>query len=73
MSRDRHEKEHLFTGALLHDLGRMVFLFREPEAYVPLIEFDGSWPTFTWKNECSLSTTPCWARQSRTNGISPRK
>ncbi|MRR14608.1 HDOD domain-containing protein, partial [archaeon] len=51
LSRDRHEKEHLFTGALLHDLGRMVFMFREPESYVPLIEFDGSWPDIHLEND----------------------
>jgi len=44
LSRDRAEKDLLFTGALLHDLGRMVFLFKAPEAYVPLIEFEGNWP-----------------------------
>jgi putative nucleotidyltransferase with HDIG domain len=44
LSRDRTEKDHLFTGALLHDLGRMVFLFKSPETYVPLIEFEGNWP-----------------------------
>lgn len=44
LSRDRAEKDHLFTGALLHDLGRMVFLFRCPEDYLPLIEFEGVWP-----------------------------
>ena len=29
----------------------MVFLFREPESYVPLIEFDGSWPDIHLEND----------------------
>jgi putative nucleotidyltransferase with HDIG domain len=40
----RSEKECLFTGGLLHDLGRMVLLCKVPEEYVPLYEFDGYWP-----------------------------
>jgi putative nucleotidyltransferase with HDIG domain len=48
---DRKEKDILFTGGLLHDLGRMVFLFREPERYIPLIEFDGCWPDASLEND----------------------
>jgi putative nucleotidyltransferase with HDIG domain len=44
LSRDKTEKDTLFTGALLHDLGRMVFLFKSPGIYIPLIEFEGFWP-----------------------------
>jgi putative nucleotidyltransferase with HDIG domain len=44
LSSDKAEKDKLFTGALLHDLGRMVFLFKSPESYIPLIEFEGCWP-----------------------------
>jgi len=38
------EKECLFTGGLLHDLGRMVFICRTPDHYLPLCEFSGCWP-----------------------------
>lgn len=51
LSRDKEEKEKLFTGALLHDLGRMVFLFKAPETYIPLIEFEGCWPDVTLEGE----------------------
>jgi putative nucleotidyltransferase with HDIG domain len=51
LSRDRAEKDQLFTGALLHDLGRMVFLFKSPETYIPLIEFEGCWPDVELERE----------------------
>jgi putative nucleotidyltransferase with HDIG domain len=38
------EKECLFTGGLLHDLGRMVLICKTPEHYLPLCEFSGCWP-----------------------------
>jgi len=37
---NRQEKETLFTGALLHDLGRMVFLCKAPDAYIPLFDIE---------------------------------
>ncbi len=36
--RTRNEKEWLFTGGLLHDLGRMVLLAKRAETYLPLME-----------------------------------
>lgn len=51
LSTDRAEKDTLFTGALLHDLGRMVFLFKSPESYIPLIEFEGCWPDTSLEKE----------------------
>ncbi|MBN2298408.1 MAG: HDOD domain-containing protein [Deltaproteobacteria bacterium] len=44
MGLDKQEKETLFTGALLHDLGRMVFLYKVPSAYIPLFDFEGNRP-----------------------------
>jgi len=44
LSSDKVERDRLFTGALLHDLGRLVFLSRATEAYVSLFEFEGYWP-----------------------------
>ena len=41
---EKQEKETLFTGALLHDLGRMVFLYKAPDAYIPLFDFEGNRP-----------------------------
>lgn len=51
LSRDKEEKDRLFTGALLHDLGRMVFLFTSPDTYIPLVEFEGRWPDVSLENE----------------------
>lgn len=51
LSNDAREKDHLFTGALLHDLGRMIFLFKAPDAYIPLIEFEGCWPDTDLEND----------------------
>jgi putative nucleotidyltransferase with HDIG domain len=45
------EKECLFTGGLLHDLGRMVFVCKTPEQYLPLIEFSGYWPDLTLEQD----------------------
>ena len=44
LSTDAREKECLFTGALLHDLGRMVLLFKVPDAYIQLFDVEGYWP-----------------------------
>jgi len=44
MGLDKKEKETLFTGALLHDLGRMVFLYKAPGAYIPLFDLEGNMP-----------------------------
>lgn len=51
LSSDRIEKDWLFTGALLHDLGRMVFLSKAPEAYTSLFEFEGCWPDMSLEND----------------------
>ena len=42
--RNKAEKDRLFTGALLHDLGRMVFLFIAPEVYTALLDSEGFRP-----------------------------
>jgi putative nucleotidyltransferase with HDIG domain len=44
LSRDKSEKDRLFTGALLHDLGRIIFLFIAPEVYTALIDSGGCRP-----------------------------
>ncbi len=51
LSSDHVEKDRLFTGALLHDLGRMVFLSKAPEAYSSLFEFEGYWPDMSLEND----------------------
>lgn len=51
LSRDKAEKDRLFTGALLHDLGRMIFLSRMPETYIPLVEYEGGWPDSNLEND----------------------
>jgi len=38
------EKECLFTGGLLHDIGRMVLICKAPDQYLPMCEFSGNWP-----------------------------
>lgn len=38
------EKETLFTGGLLHDIGRMVFVWKEYETYRLLYDQEGCWP-----------------------------
>ncbi|HVN71641.1 MAG TPA: HDOD domain-containing protein [Desulfomonilia bacterium] len=45
------EKECLFTGGLLHDLGRMVLICKAPDQYLPLCEFSGNWPDLTLEND----------------------
>lgn len=40
----KSEKECLFTGGLLHDLGRMVLVCRVPNEYIPVCDFSGYWP-----------------------------
>jgi len=55
LSVDSKEKECLFTGALLHDLGRMVLLFRVPDVYVPLIDSAGSWPDLDMEQDVFLT------------------
>lgn len=44
LGRNRIEQEWLFTGGLLHDLGRMVLLYKCPEIYVPLCSAT-AWPS----------------------------
>jgi putative nucleotidyltransferase with HDIG domain len=44
LAESRFEKECLFTGGLLHDLGRMVFLCKAPEEYLSLCESVTGWP-----------------------------
>lgn len=44
LSTNKAEKDRLFTGALLHDLGRMIFLFLAPEVYTALIDAEGCRP-----------------------------
>ncbi|MGI6387095.1 MAG: HDOD domain-containing protein [Desulfomonilia bacterium] len=44
LSASRAEKDRLFTGALLHDLGRMIFLFLAPEVYTALIDSERRCP-----------------------------
>lgn len=51
LSSDHVEKDHLFTGALLHDLGRMVFLYKVPDVYTSLFEFEGYWPDTSLEND----------------------
>lgn len=41
---NRPEKDRLFTGALLHDLGRMIFLHLIPELYTALFGPNGERP-----------------------------
>ena len=42
LGKDKAEKEILLSGGLLHDLGRMAFLYIEPDMYAPL--FRDGWP-----------------------------
>ncbi len=49
--RTRNEKEWLFTGGLLHDLGRMVLISKVPDTYIPMIKEDGSWPDLNEEEE----------------------
>jgi putative nucleotidyltransferase with HDIG domain len=45
------EKECLFTGGLLHDLGRMVLIWKAPNEYLPLYEFGGHWPELSLERD----------------------
>jgi putative nucleotidyltransferase with HDIG domain len=47
LGKTKYEKDRLFTGGLLHDLGRIVLLCKLPEEYVPLYDLDGYWPDNT--------------------------
>jgi putative nucleotidyltransferase with HDIG domain len=49
MGRSRDERSSLFSGGLLHDLGRVVLVWKEPDAYIPL--FQDSWPNITREQE----------------------
>jgi len=51
MGMDKQDKETLFTAALLHDLGRMVFLYKVPGAYIPLFDFEGNRPDISLEQD----------------------
>jgi putative nucleotidyltransferase with HDIG domain len=55
LSADTKEKESLFAGALLHDLGRMVLLFKVPDAYIPLFDVEGNRPDIDMEQEVFLT------------------
>jgi len=58
LSRSKMEKDRLFVGALLHDLGRMIFLFIAPEIYTALIDCEGCRPSEELEQEAfSISHT----------------
>ena len=42
VGRNKSEGEWLFSGGLLHDLGKMAFMYLEPGLYAPL--FNDGWP-----------------------------
>jgi len=42
LGKNKEEREWLFSGGLLHDLGKMVLLYLEPDLYTPL--FNKGWP-----------------------------
>ncbi|RLA99462.1 MAG: hypothetical protein DRG37_04690 [Deltaproteobacteria bacterium] len=42
LARNKTEGEWLFSGGLLHDLGKMAFMYLEPALYAPL--FNDHWP-----------------------------
>lgn len=44
LGKTKFEKDCLFTGGLLHDLGRIVLLCKVPDEYAPLYEVGGYWP-----------------------------
>jgi len=44
LGKTKFEKDCLFTGGLLHDLGRIVLLCKAPDEYAPLYELEGYWP-----------------------------
>ncbi len=49
--RNRNEREWLFTGGLLHDLGRMVLISKAGEHYLPLVDKEGNWPDLEQEKE----------------------
>lgn len=49
LGKDKPEKETLLSGGLLHDLGRMVLLYIEPDVYAPL--FDDNYPDIDLEQE----------------------
>ncbi len=51
LGRSKTEKECLFTGGLLHDIGRMVLVCKAPDQYLPLCEFSGCWPDLTLEKD----------------------
>lgn len=51
MGSSKAEKECLFTGGLLHDLGRMVLICKTPDQYLPLCEFSGTWPDLALESD----------------------
>jgi putative nucleotidyltransferase with HDIG domain len=51
LGNSKAEKECLFTGGLLHDIGRMVLICKTPEHYLPLCEFTGYWPDLALEND----------------------
>lgn len=51
LSSTKQEKEILFTGALLHDLGRMVLLFKAHDTYTSMFDSEGSWPDISLEQE----------------------
>jgi putative nucleotidyltransferase with HDIG domain len=50
-AKNRPEKECLFTGGLLHDIGRMVLVCKAPEHYLPLYEYEGYWPDLSLEQD----------------------
>ncbi|HDP25180.1 MAG TPA: HDOD domain-containing protein [Deltaproteobacteria bacterium] len=65
--RSKQEREMLFTGGLLHDLGRMVLLCRMPQDYAPLYELENTWPDVGLEQEVLLTD------HARIGGILARK
>ncbi len=55
LSQGSKDKEVLFTGGLLHDLGRMVLLFNAPDVYAPLYDAKGTWPDVEQEQEIFLT------------------
>ncbi|MGC9323991.1 MAG: HDOD domain-containing protein [Desulfomonilia bacterium] len=67
LGKTKGEREWLFTGGLLHDLGRMVFLCKMPKDYIPLYECEHSWPDIGLEQEVFLTD------HARVGGILSRK
>jgi putative nucleotidyltransferase with HDIG domain len=51
LGNSKAEKECLFTGGLLHDIGRMVLICKTPEHYLPLYEFNSYWPDLALEHD----------------------